>query len=551
MLGPTRHFELGEAAMRCISLFAGALLLFAPVLSAEVYLVLPDGSGDFPTIQEAVDAAMDGDTIELGEGTFFGEGNWDVDFRGKAITIGSQAGNAARCVLDCQGSTGDVHRGFVFCTAENAGSVLSAVTVTHGRAELGGAVYCSGASPIISDCIFSANNATGSGGAVYCLQGTGATFARCKFLGNRATFGGGLTTQHADIVASDCVFRGNQADWAGGAVCSYNSSGATYLNCVFSGNTTTSGSTRTGGGMLCNDSPLVSGCTFTGNSAGRGGGLGTDPSGFPTISECLFSDNLAFEGGAVACYYHSAPTLEDCVFRRNRAALYGGAVHCAGEVSPPISGCTFRDNAAEHGGGINYAGGEHTLSGSSFIENEALGAGGAIRFHASSAEISGCTFAGNRAASGAGVSCREEGTYAFAQCTFHGNEAGYGGAIYLAQYAAATLNNTILAFSPVGAAVYSVVGASALLTCCDLYGNAGGDWVGGIAGQLGINGNICEDPCFCGSSDFGLQDCSPCAPFSPPNQECDLIGAWPVACGGTPAIPIRWGRIKALFRISP
>jgi hypothetical protein len=68
--------------------------------------------------------------------------------------------------------------------------------------------------------------------------------------------------------------------------------------------------------------------------------------------------------------------------------------------------------------------------------------------------------------------------------------------------------------------------------CCDVWGNAGGDWVGPLATQEGINGNICLDPVFCASASSALflRDDSPCAPFSVPHPECDLVGAWPVNC---------------------
>ena len=96
------------------------------------------------------------------------------------------------------------------------------------------------------------------------------------------------------------------------------------------------------------------------------------------------------------------------------------------------------------------------------------------------------------------------------------------------------------------------------VTCCDLYGNAGGDWVNCVEDLYGVDGNISADPLFCdpGSGDFQLQQGSPCAPGS----DCDLIGAWPVGCGGPAGVPdvpaaqdgtgeqTRWGAIKAMFR---
>lgn len=114
-----------------------------------------------------------------------------------------------------------------------------------------------------------------------------------------------------------------------------------------------------------------------------------------------------------------------------------------------------------------------------------------------------------------------------------------------------SVDNTTVAFSTLGRALDSYGGASAgPLACCDFYGNAGGDWVGCVASQYGVNGNISEDPLFCdpGNQDFTLHADSPCAPFTSPNPECDLIGAWPVGCGPTPTAETTWGAIKALYR---
>jgi hypothetical protein len=108
------------------------------------------------------------------------------------------------------------------------------------------------------------------------------------------------------------------------------------------------------------------------------------------------------------------------------------------------------------------------------------------------------------------------------------------------------------------------------LSCCDLFGNAGGDWVGCIADQYGFNGNIAEDPLFCGpggetipmlhfdSSPYSLHADSPCLPGNHPDgADCDLIGARGVGCGLSDSPPvakaaaaeeISWGRIKARYR---
>jgi hypothetical protein len=94
-----------------------------------------------------------------------------------------------------------------------------------------------------------------------------------------------------------------------------------------------------------------------------------------------------------------------------------------------------------------------------------------------------------------------------------------------------SIQNCIIAFGPEGEAVRCEEG-TATLSCCDIYANIEGDWVGCIAAQQGMNGNFSANPLFCDTSngDFTIRASSPCAPGnSPPG--CGLIGALPVACG--------------------
>ena len=57
-----------------------------------------------------VGLAADGDTVLVAPGTYLE----NLDFRGKAITVRSQAGNPVQCIIDCEGSHEDMHRGFHF-----------------------------------------------------------------------------------------------------------------------------------------------------------------------------------------------------------------------------------------------------------------------------------------------------------------------------------------------------------------------------------------------------------------------------------------------------
>jgi len=74
---------------------------------ARTITINDNGSGDYPTIQAAINDANDGDVIILNPGTYTGTGNRDIDYKGKAITVRSNAPEDNRCmhetVIDAEG----------------------------------------------------------------------------------------------------------------------------------------------------------------------------------------------------------------------------------------------------------------------------------------------------------------------------------------------------------------------------------------------------------------------------------------------------------------
>jgi hypothetical protein len=513
--------------MRYSILLACLVLLLAAGSSATTYIVDPDGTGDFPTIQAAIDAAEDGDVIELTDGTFTGDGNRDIDYLGKALTVHSQSGDPATCIIDCEGTPEEHHLGFNFRSGEGPEAVVEGVTVTNGFAEIGGAVYCRWASsPTIRECIFSANSAELYGGGVACREGSLPQL-------------------------SDCLFSDNSAGAEGGGMCCDNdeSGPMTISSCTFRGNTSQSG--WGGGGLFCGS---VMELTLTG---------------------CIFEDNETVGitgGGGLFAYYCLELTVSGCDFIGNQAldAYGGGGVFCV-SCGAEFTDCHFESNTTTvspfgGGGGIcAHWGPGITLSHCTFAHNITNDEGGGARFYSvdmGPVEISHCTFWGNSAdAYGGAVSCR--GTLLnMTTCTMYGNDAPVAGGLLCAQGSTVALANSIVSFSAHGEGIFCGAGENEIvLSCCDIYGNAGGDWVDCIADQYGISGNIAEHPLFCGPEvdDFTIAENSPCAPFTPPNPECDLIGAWPVGCGPAsvpdwspptdePATGITWGRLKSLFQ---
>jgi hypothetical protein len=177
-------------------LVLAGLLGTASASAAETWIVRADGSGDFPTIQAAVDAAENGDVIELADGTFTGDGNRDVDFLRKALTIRSQSGEPESCTIDCEGSAAGPHRAFLLEDALGSPCAVEGITIRDGLApEVG----------------------YGLGGAIYCFNGA-LRVSRCRFVENRAYAGGAIAVIAPTFSVEDCWFIGNRADDSGGAL---------------------------------------------------------------------------------------------------------------------------------------------------------------------------------------------------------------------------------------------------------------------------------------------------------------------------------------------
>jgi predicted outer membrane repeat protein len=141
-------------------------------------------------------------------------------------------------------------------------------------------------------------------------------------------------------------------------------------------------------------------------------------------------------------------------------------------------------------------------------------------------------------------------------CTLLNNSAGgYGGGIYSVMDSQPSLANCLVAFSPAGEGAWAAEDNSTIwCVCTDIYGNAGGDWVGRIASQEGTVGNFAADPAFCDTSFMGvsLESCSPCmVGYHPDAYDCGVAIGSSVGPGcscGEATEPTTWGGVKALYR---
>ncbi len=267
--------------------------------------VAPDGSGDYPTIQAAIEAARDGEVIELATGTFTGAGNRDLDYLGKAITIRSASGRPEDCCLDCEYSGS---QGVNFRSGEGSSSILEGVTITRGSLFWpgGAGVQCFSASPTFIRCILLRNSGGAGAAGVFCM-GSSPQFIGCEFRGNLGAHAAGaiILFESPSVVFVDCIFDENHSE-AGGAVVQAIRSNFSMLRCRLHDN----GSTTSGGALWLVESRLVlDNCIISGSYAGIHGSCLTGWASNVLFSNCTLSGAHSPLDGAAICAFHGAHIL--------------------------------------------------------------------------------------------------------------------------------------------------------------------------------------------------------------------------------------------------
>ena len=321
-----------------------AFMVLAAAASAHAARILVPA--DIPTIGGAIGAAVEGDTIEVCEGTY---NEHRLEFLGKSIVVES-SNPKDPAVVAATVIQGDYTEPLVlFLSDEDSTTTLQGFTLTGGAGlddypqERGGALSTVFASPTIRYCVVEENYARGDGGGIrirsgspvveYCVfrgnycEGEGggayvkwasAVFRWCSFEENETGIpvGGGVSVGwYSDVVFESCQFVGNFTHtWGGGL--SVVSSDAVLRNCVIEGNTARGG----GGGVLCvYRTPVLIGCTIIGNqSDDPGSAMLLQVAGGPDLFNCIVADNTGGEGFVVYASGEDADLqVENCTFTGN------------------------------------------------------------------------------------------------------------------------------------------------------------------------------------------------------------------------------------------
>lgn len=175
-----------------------------------------DGAdGPKRTIQAAIDDCPDTGRVILKPGLYQGDGNRDLSFRGKDIIVrGSDPEDwsvVEATVIDCQGSSDNPGRGFAFENWETRHAMLEGVTITGGYRGQGGALRIIRSSPTIQRCWLVDNDATHSGGAVYCGAQAVGRFQDCRIEGNvTPEMGAAVMVESARLILTRCRIERNR-----------------------------------------------------------------------------------------------------------------------------------------------------------------------------------------------------------------------------------------------------------------------------------------------------------------------------------------------------
>ncbi|MDE0638625.1 MAG: right-handed parallel beta-helix repeat-containing protein [Candidatus Poribacteria bacterium] len=322
--------------------------LFSPLTSAATIHV----PAEQPTIQSGIDIAQNGDTVLVDDGIYRGEGNVNLDFKGKRITVKSRNG-AEATIIDCEKKFET--RGFIFQNEETDASVLDGFTITNGNQKFGGGIYLNTSSPIIKNCVIDSNQSIpGGGGGIDCNH-SDPIITDCRITRN---FGGGIfiigNSEHKGVILKEPLTQ------------------PTLKNCTIAENT--------GNGIYCmtDVNPIIDNCVVSHNSArgiyyayaplannpitncriehNAGSGLEAWMNSVLKIENSIIVRNTARSGGGISCSYDSEIWVSDCLIAHNRAKYFGGGILATailGGVN--IKHCTITENTAGTAGGGIYA----------------------------------------------------------------------------------------------------------------------------------------------------------------------------------------------------
>ncbi len=307
--------------MRSLQLLLTSLIL-GSVAWGQAATVLSVPSTAYPTIQSAMSAATNGDTIQVAAGTYVENLVWPAKVLnvlgagpGLSILDGNQSG---ACIVIKDGlASGSLFEGFTITNGSG--------TPAYNGSPLGSLFYGGG--------VHILNMSSTSFGSI--------TFRQCHFTGNTAEDGSAVFLRAGGAAFEDCVFDNNTITPLPPSAASFSASNQTAILSQAQGF----------------HQVTFERCQF--KLQGDGSIAYFDPGWNPavTVRDCVFSQNTCTR---VLDGHTGGLTIERCVFSQNAcdslvALIQSGGNHCF------VASCVFADNTLP--GGVAMAIGPGVLAG--------------------------------------------------------------------------------------------------------------------------------------------------------------------------------------------
>ena len=285
---------------------------------------------DHATLQEAIDAASDGDTINLSGGSHYGPFSCDKELtiKGSGTTTALVSGQGD--LIDADGDEVDDYLAYpdVF-TVDDTGSVtLRSLTVRPKETDILNNMLTLDGLPVYARGVHVSSNGT--------LKLNGVTMNSFSAIGS----GGGVEASDATITITNSSFESNYG-YSGGHV--WQSGGTlTVTGSVFD-----FGSAAKNGGAILADALTdfsINSTSFSSNAAGDTAGAVWVKSDAVSVDNNLFCANYATSAGGLFTTNVVVNDIHNNVFAENQATKYGGGLYIREGDDPKVYNNTFAGN---------------------------------------------------------------------------------------------------------------------------------------------------------------------------------------------------------------